>query len=130
MPGKLDDEGNPIEPEDPPEEVPPLRPLSEDADTSWTFRACPAGAGQSPNSMVVARSLVWPGAIAVAFGKRFTNIYVGDGVKFGGDGPYQPPLPPPLQSEWAPGEDEEGLVEQADVLVDPNPPEPEGDEDE
>ena len=35
-----------------------------------------------------------------------------------------------LQPEWAPGEDEEGLTEQADVLVDPNPPEGEEEEDE
>ena len=66
----------------------------------------------------------------MAFGKRFTNVYSGDGVKFGADEPFQPPLPPPLQPEWAPGEDEEGLTEQADVLVDPNPPEGEGEDDE
>ena len=65
----------------------------------------------------------------MAFGKRFTNVYSGDGVKFGVDGPYQPTLPPMLQTEWAPGEDEEGLMEQADVLVDPNPPEDEEEDD-
>ncbi|CAN0563084.1 unnamed protein product, partial [Ectocarpus sp. 12 AP-2014] len=112
MPEKLDDEGNPIEEEDPPEEVAPLRSLAEDSEGSWGFRTCPAGAGQSANAMVVAKSLRWPGAIAVAFGKRFTNIYSGDGVKFGGEGPFQPSLPPMLQPEWTPGEDEEGLVEQ------------------
>ncbi|CAN0129118.1 unnamed protein product [Pylaiella littoralis] len=143
MPEKLDDEGNPIEEEEPPEEarmmcmiaaayflVAPLRSLAEDSEGSWGFRTCPAGAGQSANAMVVAKSLLWPGAIAVAFGKRFTNIYSGDGVKFGGEGPFQPPLPPMLQPEWTPGEDEEGLMEQADVLVDPNPPEGEEEEDE
>ncbi|CBJ30984.1 putative: flagellar radial spoke protein 4 [Ectocarpus siliculosus] len=130
MPEKLDDEGNPIEEEDPPEEVAPLRSLAEDSEGSWGFRTCPAGAGQSANAMVVAKSLRWPGAIAVAFGKRFTNVYSGDGVKFGGEGPFQPSLPPMLQPEWTPGEDEEGLVEQADVLVDPNPPEGEEEEDE
>lgn len=66
----------------------------------------------------------------MAFGKRFTNVYSGDGVKFGGDAPFQPPLPPMLQPEWTPGEEEEGLVEQADVLVDPNPPEGEEEDDE
>lgn len=79
--------------------------------------------------MVVAKSLRWPGAIAVAFGKRFTNVYSGDGIKFGSEGPYQPPLPPLLQTEWAPGEDEEGLTEEADLLIDPNPPEGEEEED-
>lgn len=78
--------------------------------------------------MVFAKSLRWPGAIAGAFGKRFTNVYSGDGVKCGAQAPYQPPLPPPLQREWAPGEDEEGLTEQADVLVDPNPPAGDGEE--
>eukprot|EP00903_Cladosiphon_okamuranus_P010188 g9647.t1 len=130
MPEKLDDEGNPIEEEDPPDEVAPLRSLAEDSEGSWGFRTCPAGAGQSANAMVVAKSLRWPGAIAVAFGKRFTNVYSGDGVKFGEEGPFQPPLPPMLQPEWAPGEEEEGLVEQADVLIDPNPPEGEEEEDE
>ncbi|CAM9744644.1 unnamed protein product [Discosporangium mesarthrocarpum] len=122
MPEKLDDEGNPLEEEDPPEDVPPLRSLADDSEGSWGFRVCPAGSGQSPNSMVAAKSLVWPGGVAVAYGKRFTNVYCGDGVKFSAE-PYQPPLPPPLQGEWAPGEEEEeeDLVEQADLLVDPNP---------
>lgn len=71
----------------------------------------------------------WPGAIAVAFGKRFTNVYSGDGVKFVPGGPYQLSLPPMLQQEWAPGEDEEGLTEQADVLVDPTPPEDDEEDD-
>lgn len=82
------------------------------------------------NTATIVAQTRWPGAIAVAFGKRFTNIYSGDGVKFGGEGPFQPPLPPMLQPEWTPGEDEEGLMEQADVLVDPNPPEGEEEEDE
>lgn len=43
MPEKLDDEGNPIEVEDPPEEVPPLRSLADDGEGSWSFRTCPAG---------------------------------------------------------------------------------------
>lgn len=43
MPEKLDEDGNPIEEEDPPEEVPPLRLLAEDVDDSWGFRTCPAG---------------------------------------------------------------------------------------
>lgn len=35
-----------------------------------------------------------------------------------------------LQPEWAPEEEEEPLAEQVDVLVDPNPPEGEEEEDE
>lgn len=66
----------------------------------------------------------------MAFGKRFTNVYSGDGVKFVPGGPYQPPLPPTLQQEWAPDEDEEGgLTEQTDVLADPTPPEDDEEDD-
>ncbi|CAM9242731.1 unnamed protein product, partial [Chrysoparadoxa australica] len=128
MPEKLDDEGNPIEEEDPPEEVPPLRSLAEDAEGTWGFRTCPAGAGATANSFVVAKNLLWPGAYAVSFGRRFTNIYVGDGIKYQAE-PYQIPLPPAIQSEWAPPEEEENpLLEPADLLEDPNPPPGEGDE--
>lgn len=130
MPEKLDDDGNPMQDAELPEEVPPLRSLAEDTDSSWSFRACPAGAGESANAMVVARSLHWPGGAAVAFGRRFTNVYAGDGIKFDSHGPYQPPLPPAIHAEWAPGEDGEGLAEQADVLVNPNAPEVEGNDDE
>jgi Radial spokehead-like protein len=86
---------------------------------------------------VVAKSLLWPGAYAVACGKRFTNIYVGTAVKYSPT-PYEVPMPPALQSEWAPpGEDGEtdpaeggeashlplpGLLEQPDILIDPTPP--------
>merc|ERR1740138_53129 len=30
------------------------------------------------------RSLIWPGAVTVAQGSRFANIYIGDGCKYGG----------------------------------------------
>jgi len=131
MPERLDENGDPIEDEDAPEAVDPLRTLdAEDEEgreePTWTFRAGPAGSGESANSHVVARSLVWPGAFAVCFGKRFTNVYVGDGLKHA-PGPYTPPAPAPLQPEWAPNadEEEEPLLEAEDVLVDPNPPEEE-----
>ena len=39
--------------------------------------ACP-GTG-SPDSTVCVKSLKWPGAYAVAFGNKFTNIYCGFG---------------------------------------------------
>ena len=37
---------------------------------AWVLRQCPSGAGSSPSgqSLVVAKSLKWPGAIAVAAG--------------------------------------------------------------
>jgi radial spoke head protein 4A len=77
---------------------------------------------------VVARSLVWPGAVAVAAGSRFVNVYIGNGVVYENK-PYSPPLPAPVQSEWAPSEEDGDallLVEQPDVREDPTPPVPEG----
>uniref|UniRef100_A0A7S2XZR7 Uncharacterized protein n=1 Tax=Fibrocapsa japonica TaxID=94617 RepID=A0A7S2XZR7_9STRA len=124
MPEVLDDDGEPVEDENAPEEIEPLRTLDNDDEGAWTFRTAPGGAGESARSMVVARSMVWPGAVAIAFGKRFTNIYVGYGLKFSPTS-YTPPMPLPLQKEWEPEEDDEPLLESEDVLVDPNPPEEE-----
>lgn len=45
---------------------------------------------------VVARSLVWPGASAVAVGKRWTVVYSGDAVKYR-PAPYIVDSPPAIQ---------------------------------
>lgn len=85
----------------------------------------PGGAGESPTSAVIARSLVWPGAYAIAQGKSLTCVYIGDAIKYAST-PYCIPNPPALQAEWAPQEEEgeEGaLVEPGDLLIDPTPPE-------
>ncbi|CAM9424844.1 unnamed protein product, partial [Heterosigma akashiwo] len=79
MPERLDENGDPIEDEDAPEAVDPLRTLdAEDEEgreePTWTFRAGPAGSGESANSHVVARSLVWPGAFAVCARQRFLRV--------------------------------------------------------
>lgn len=124
MPERTDENGDPVEEDDPPEDIAPLRSLSEDKEGTWGLRLCPAGAAASPSSAVAVKSLLWPGAYAVAAGTQFTNIYVGDGTKFQSK-PYQFPHMPAIQTEWAPAEDEEGLTEASDVLVDPNPPEEE-----
>lgn len=129
LPEQEDEDGNPIEDEDPPEEIPPLRTLSEDEEGSWSIRLCPGGAGESAaSSLCVAISLVWPGAYGISYGKKWTNVYMGDGMKFRPT-VYTRPLPPALQPEWKPNEEEEeeDLVEQADLLEDPTPPEEEED---
>ena len=61
---------------------------------------------------------------------RFVNIYIGDAVKFSPVS-FTPMAPPALQKEWAPNEDEgeEPLLEMPDVLLDPNPPEEEEEDD-
>lgn len=129
LPPQEDEEGNEIEDEDPPEEIPPLRSLAEDEEGSWSVRLCPGGAGESAaSSLSIAISLVWPGAYGISYGKKWTNVYMGDGMKFRPT-VYTRPLPPALQPEWKPNEEEEEepLVEQADLLEDPTPPEEEED---
>ncbi len=129
MPEVLDDEGNPIEPDEPTELTPPLKEITPEG---WTLRVCPGGSGTTAVSAVSARSLTWPGAVAVAQGRRYVNVYMGHGVMYESKR-YTPSLPAPIQGEWAPPaeEDAEGavvLVEQVDVMVDPTPPVAEGEE--
>ena len=128
LPEQLDDNGEPIEVEDPVDPIPPLKAIEPE---QWAFRVCPGGAGEAPFSLVVARSTVWPGAMAIAAGRRFLNIYVGNGVVYE-SAPYTPPYPAAIQTEWAPAEDEEdgALLEQDDVRVDPTPPPPPEEEEE
>ena len=52
--------------------------------------------GSAPGSSVVARSLVWPGAVAVYAGKKFVNCYHGFGVVLDTKS-YSPPLPAGIQ---------------------------------
>lgn len=126
LPEQLDENGDPIEVEDPVEPIPPLKGIEPEA---WSFRVCPEGAGLAPFSLVVARSLIWPGAMAIAAGRRFVNVYVGNGIVYEAK-PYTPPYPAPIQTEWVPSEDEEALLEQDDIRTDPTPPEAEGEEEE
>lgn len=143
MPEILDAAGEPIVPEEEVEVFPPLNGIKPEL---WTFRTSPGGAGSSPNSMVIARSLRWPGAVAVAYGRKFINVYVGnaianDTVKRNPETPslmtyaaYAPPLPKTIEIEWqAPPEEEEGglrLVENPDAKADPTPPKAAGEEEE
>lgn len=130
MPEQQDENGEPIVVDDPVEPNPPLDAIKPE---NWTFRVCPGGAGIAPSSVVVARSLRWPGAIAVAAGRKFVNIYVGNGLPYSSQ-PYSPPLPGTIQKEWSPvvsdGAEGPALVEQPDIKVDPTPPIPEGEEEE
>ena len=111
-------------------------PLDSIKAGSWTFRICPGGPGSALGSCVVARSLVWPGAVSIYARKKFLNTYIGYGVMYEGKS-YSPPLPSLIQSEWKPVNEEDevegvlnSLKEQSDVLEDPTVPEPEGEEEE
>jgi radial spoke head protein 4/6 len=124
LPEQLDDNGDPIEPDEPVETTPPLKGIEGE---QWAFRVSPGGSGEHAGSLVVAKSLVFPGAIAVAAARRFVNVYVGYGMVYS-PVTYSPPLPGALQVEWAPAEEEEPLVETEDVRTDPTPPKAEGEE--
>jgi len=123
MPEVTGEDGEPIEPEEPVEVVGALESLKPE---QWSFRLTPGGAGSAASSVVLVRSLVWPGAVALVAGRRFLNIYVGNGVVYEAQ-TYSPPMPAPIQPEWVPADAEDpGLVENADVRADPTPPAPEG----
>jgi len=126
MPEQMDENGEPIVPEEEVEITPPLNAITPE---SWTFRVGPGGAGASGVSCVTARSLIWPGAVAVAAGRRFLNVYVGNAVAYD-PFPYSPPMIGDISSEWKPAEEEAPMIEQPDVRADPTPPKPEGEPEE
>lgn len=103
----------------------PSAPLDALKEGAWSFRLCPGGAGTAAGSAVVARSILWPGAVAIVSRRRFMNVYIGNGVMFD-SAPYSPPLPQQIQTEFVPTE-EFPLTEMPDTKVDPTPPAPEGD---
>ena len=67
MPEQLDENGDPIEPEERVEVTPPLKAVEGE---QWSFRLCPQGSGESANSVVAGRSLLYPGAVAIAAGRN------------------------------------------------------------
>lgn len=116
--------------EDAPElpDMPILAAAAED-EPAWRIEACPGGPGESPDSIVIAKSLKWPGAVAAAFGNKFINVYCGFGYSSNRGVRYEPPPVAPIQQEWTPGEDMKDLVEDEDKITAPVI-ETEGDEDE
>lgn len=143
LPPQTNDDGEevPFEGED---FAPPLRALSDDATSSWRVDRLPGTLAPAVGEFAVVRSLVWPGAVGIAVGKKFLNVYVGNGVKFSSE-PYQLQPPKPVQvgfgisiSQEEGGGGADGgetvlrpmlrfdtLVEQKDFLEDPTPPEAE-----
>jgi radial spoke head protein 4A len=129
LPEQLDENGEPIVPDEPVDVNPALDAIKPE---NWSIRTTPGGAGFSANSAVVLRSLRWPGAVAVAAGRKYINVYIGDGLPYS-SASYSIPLPALIQSEFsvvgadgAPAQGLQGLVEQIDIRVDPTPPVPEG----
>ncbi|ETW07763.1 hypothetical protein H310_02204 [Aphanomyces invadans] len=129
MPPNTNDDGEEV-PWEGEEFAEPLRAISEDKPGSWRVDRLPSTTSAAVGELAIARSLTWPGAVSIGVGKKFLNVYVGYGLKakFGVD--YQIQLPRKLAIDFgiAPEGDTNilkftNLVEQADVLVDPTPPE-------
>ena len=133
LPENENEDAEPVEGD---EVVDPLGGVAEEEGVDqWSFRAAPGGAGTVAASMAKATSMDWPGAYAVAGGKTFVNVYVGNGLPYGAT-PYSPPMPGDICGEWAVPEEEvseevvAGVfpVEGKDVVADPTPPAEEGEE--
>ena len=58
------------------------------------------------------KSLLWPGAAAVALGNTFANVYVGYGIK---NAPFVPVPPPPVAAEF-----DAALVESSELPTRPD----------
>jgi len=104
---------------------PPLKDASMDRKLAgglpaWSARRC--SPSLRDHSVSVIKSNRWPGAITVAQGARYANLYVGNGHKYTPGG-FQSFAPPMLVDECL----EELVKEQADESV-PLPPPPEEEE--
>jgi len=81
--------------------------------------------GESPDSVVVVKSLKWPGAFAAAFGDRYVNIYCGFGFASSHGTVYEPPSVPHVATEWVQAEQQNiTFNEEADEITQPVAEEP------
>jgi len=112
--GRVVEYVNPASEEDPEEaEKPELRELDEE---QWAF--------PEANNMASAKSLVWPGAVAVSDGTVSTSVYVGYGIpKATSTKAFSPVAPPALPFEFGTDpelvDDEPIPVEEADDTKEP-----------
>ncbi|XP_075221593.1 radial spoke head protein 6 homolog A-like [Lycorma delicatula] len=103
--GEEEEEEEEEEGSEKPEVGPPLlTPLSEDKSLEstppWTVRNTSLYTPE--NAMAFVSSNLWPGAYSFAVGKLFSNIYVGWGHKYSGNGFSPLPLPFP-ENEYEEG---------------------------
>lgn len=139
-----EEEAEPAEDEEEEEEEEPIPMLNGlDADEGskavpelWKYKTL----GHQQHAVSAVVSVQWPGAVTVAKGKSFANIYVGWGSKFLGS-LYGPPPLPVVATEYVSGfNPEEAEEDETDPMIemtDPLPPkeiedegDDEGDEDE
>jgi len=79
-------------------------------------------------SLVVVRSLRFPGAVTVGIGKKYTSLYIGYGHEIALK-PFQPTLPAVLPTEYDFAAENANVIEKVDVTVDPDAGKPaEGEE--
>jgi radial spoke head protein 4/6 len=105
----------------PAEDFPITLPLNslDNLASEWTLRRAPSCAGATPTSPIIARSLQWPGAVAVAVPGRYVCAYFGNCLSANSTR-YCPKLPLELPMETTP----ELFTEEIDLLEDPTPPPP------
>lgn len=66
----------------------------------WSIKQVPTGVwGKTEQAATKVTNLVWPGAVCVAKGKNFANVYIGYGHRLLKDA-YTPPPPPTVQTEF------------------------------
>lgn len=81
-----------------------IRGIATDPDLQWAVKQCgdmalyKAGEGTKCNAVTVVRCMTWPGAVTVAKGGQFTNLYIGHGLKFG-EPDFFPCAPLDIQEE-------------------------------
>eukprot|EP00824_Muranothrix_gubernata_P010406 TRINITY_DN2340_c0_g1_i1.p1 TRINITY_DN2340_c0_g1~~TRINITY_DN2340_c0_g1_i1.p1 ORF type:complete len:615 (+),score=157.52 TRINITY_DN2340_c0_g1_i1:52-1845(+) len=89
-----------VEDEEPEEGPALLTPLSKDTlvagGPAWVHRVSSRLTGRAATASV--HSTRWPGAVALAYGDQFANVYIGYGVKALGTA-FTPVSPPAVQSE-------------------------------
>mmetsp|Transcript_60722 Transcript_60722/g.106369 ORF Transcript_60722/g.106369 Transcript_60722/m.106369 type:complete len:494 (+) Transcript_60722:125-1606(+) len=111
---------------------------SEEGSPAWSIKTFgDKGVYNSPDptshQVVAVRSLIWPGAVACAQGKKFANIYIGYGMKSGTLVPRSPTSGLPLRntSPFQPLEPADICEEPADLEEhdEPNPQEDDNESD-
>ena len=107
---------------------------------AWDVRRLPSadprdGAPAGPPAILALHSRAYPGAVAVAAGRRWAWAYTGWGLPAApagsaGAAPYQPTLPPPprVEYDYSGATDGQQLTEEADITVDPTPAQVAGEE--
>jgi radial spoke head protein 4A len=91
------------------------RAIETSAVPSWSSRVC-SKLSPIKFSPVTLRSLRWPGASVLAYNDKFANIYIGDGLKDGGE--FAPPSLGKIEKEFVLDEaNADVLFEQIDPTV-------------